>query len=51
MRTSDIALLINEPACANNASKGKGGFKGRHDDRGGYDRGGKGRSWGRDDRH
>ena len=30
--------------------KGKGGFK-RHDDRGGYDRGGKGRSWGRDDRH
>lgn len=25
MRTSDIALLINEPACANNADKAKGG--------------------------
>ena len=25
MRTSDIALLIDEPACANNANKAKGG--------------------------
>ena len=25
MRTSDIALLINEPACANNTNKAKGG--------------------------
>lgn len=25
MKTSDIALLINEPACSNNASKAKGG--------------------------
>lgn len=25
MKSSDIALLINEPACANNASKAKGG--------------------------
>ena len=25
MRTSDIALLIDEPACSNNANKAKGG--------------------------
>lgn len=25
MKSSDIALLINEPACSNNANKAKGG--------------------------